>query len=79
MKTRATTAKQTARTSKDLITKKSNKLPATNLSRVEEEINEWENEELPPLMDTNQQHDEEQESWASKKTPKVPLIQQKAD
>ena len=70
MKTRATTAKQTTRTSKEQITKKSNKLPATNLSRVEEELNEWENEEMPALMDTNEYQDE----CVSKKTPKVPLI-----
>ena len=48
MKTRATTAKKTARTSKDFLIKKSNKLPELNLSRVDDEQNEWENEELPP-------------------------------
>ena len=56
----------------------SNKLPASNLSRVDEEPNEWANEKLPPLMDTNEQQYEDQEQCVSKKTPKVPLIQLKA-
>ena len=53
MKTRASTAREIARTSKDFLLKKSTKLPASELSRVKEEQDEWENEVLHPLMVNN--------------------------
>ena len=40
VKTRATTAKETARTSKDFLIKKSTQQPAAELSRIEKEKNE---------------------------------------
>ena len=72
--TRGTTAKQTARTSKESLTQKSNKMPASKLSRVDEEQVDWENEELPPLINPSQQQEEYQDENTSKKTPLVPLI-----
>ena len=66
VKTRATTARQTARTSKESLTQKSNKIPASKLSRVDEEQVEWENEELPPLMNPSQHLVEYQDKNTSK-------------
>ena len=62
MKTRATTAKETARTSKDFLTKKSTQIPAKELSRIEEEQNQWENEELPTPMNNSKLQQESEES-----------------
>ena len=77
MKTRATTAKKTARTSIDFLILKSKKLPASKLSRVDEEQFEWENEDLPPLMNPSQLQEEYQNEYPSKRTPLVPLTKSK--
>ena len=79
VKTRATTTKETARTSKEFLTKKSAQIPAKELSQIEEEQNEWENEKLPPMMNTSQLQGESEEEAVSKKTPEVLSIQRKAN
>ena len=73
VKTRATTT--TTRTSRDFLTKKSTQIPAKELSRIEEEQKEWENEELPPMTNTSQLQGESEEEAVSKKTSGVLPIQ----
>ena len=58
VKTRATTVKETARISKEFIIKKSTQEPSKELSRIEEEQNDWANEGLPLMTNTSQMQGE---------------------
>ena len=79
VQTRASTAKETARASKDFLIKKSSKPPTTEPSRVEEEPNEWENEYMPLLMNTSQNQTKYQDENVSSKTKKATKIRRDSD
>ena len=82
VKTRATTAKETTRTTNDFLTKKSVQTSVKELSRIEEEENQWENEQPAALINTSHIQEGSEEEVVTKKPttdPKVLSIRTKAD